>query len=80
VTVDFSYSAPDAVAAHAADRVPSLGNVTRVDRLSEGRLNFVWRVIGTKKSVIVKGMAPFAASDPLISGSSDLGGVSVRST
>jgi 5-methylthioribose kinase len=61
------YVAPDDVAVHATDRVPSLGTVQQVDRLTKGRLNFVWRVTGARESVIVKVMAPFAASYPSIS-------------
>lgn len=64
--MDTLYHAPDAVAAHAIDRVPSLGAVQHVHRLSEGHVNFVWRVVGTDRSVIVKAMAPFVASDPSI--------------
>jgi 5-methylthioribose kinase len=64
--LDTLYDAPDVVAAHAKDRIPSLGAVHQIHRLSEGHINFVWRVVGTGRSVIVKAFAPFAASDPSI--------------
>lgn len=60
------YTSPDAVAAYALERIPSLESSVVARRLTKGRLNFVWRVTGATGSVIVKVMAPFAASDSTI--------------
>ena len=53
-----------AVVRHIANRLPFLGSVTRVKKLTQGLINHVWRVFTDEKNVIVKWASTSASAAP----------------
>lgn len=52
------------VLSYVQERLPEFAPTGAPERLPEGNLNFVWRVRGAQRSVIVKHAPPYIAVDP----------------
>lgn len=54
----------DAVLSYLQERLPDFSPIGMPEELSDGNLNFVWRVRGEERSVIVKHAPPYVAANP----------------